>query len=337
MSARFKALVVREARAGGVTRAVEERAIDDLPPGDTLIRVRYSSLNYKDALSATGHRGITRRYPHTPGIDAAGAVVESASRAFAAGSEVIVTGYDLGMNTPGGLAQYIRVPADWVVPRPDGLTLREAMMLGTAGFTAALSLTRLQQLGIGPDAGEVLVTGATGGVGSLAVSILARAGYNVIAATGKPHEREFLLRLGARDVTARDTLKANPDKPLLAARWAGVVDTVGGETLAAVLRAVAPRGAVTTCGMVDAPTFSTTVYPFILRGVALLGVDSAATPMALRRQIWSKLAGEWKPRHLDELTRECTLDNLESEIGNMLAGKSRGRVLVTLPAPATHS
>lgn len=331
MSARFKALVVREARAGGVTRAVEERAIDDLPPGDTLIRVQCSSLNYKDALSATGHRGITRRYPHTPGIDAAGVVVESASRAFAAGSEVIVTGYDLGMNTPGGFAQYIRVPADWVVPRPDGLTLREAMMLGTAGFTAALSLTRLQQLGIGPEAGEVLVTGATGGVGSLAVSILARAGYAVIAATGKPHERDFLLRLGARDVVARDTLKANADKPLLAARWAGVVDTVGGETLAAVLRAVAPHGVVTTCGMVDASAFTSTVYPFILRGVALLGVDSAATPMALRRQIWDKLAGEWKPRHLDAATRECALDDLESEIGNMLAGKMRGRILVTLP------
>ena len=335
MSARFRALVVREAGAG-VTRAVEERDVDDLPTADTLIRVRYSSLNYKDALSATGHRGITRRYPHTPGIDAAGVVLESARGLFAAGSEVIVTGYDLGMNTSGGFGQYIRVPADWVVPRPAGLTLREAMMLGTAGFTAALSLTRLQQLGIGPDAGEMLVTGATGGVGSLAVSILARAGYNVVAATGKPQERDFLLRLGARDVIARGALTANADKPLLAGRWAGVIDTVGGETLAAVLKVVAPHGAVTTCGMVDAPAFSTTVYPFILRGVALLGVDSAATPMTLRRNIWNKLAGEWKPQHLDEIARERSLDDLEPEIDNMLAGKMRGRILVTLPESATR-
>ena len=335
MSTRFRALVVRDAGAG-VTRAVEERDIDDLPAADTLIRVQYSSLNYKDALSATGHRGITRRYPHTPGIDAAGVVVESARGLLAAGSEVIVTGYDLGMNTPGGFGQYIRVPADWVVPRPDGLTLREAMMLGTAGFTAALSLSRLQQVGIGPDVGEVLVTGATGGVGSLAVSILARAGYTVIAATGKPHERDFLLRLGAHDVIARGALTTNADKPLLAGRWAGVVDTVGGATLAAVLRAVVPHGAVTTCGMVDAPTFSTTVYPFILRGVALLGVDSAATPMTLRRDIWGKLAGEWKPRHLDAMTRERTLDNLEPEIDNMLAGQMRGRILVTLSEAETR-
>lgn len=337
MSARFKALLVRDARAGGVTRAIEERTIDALPAGDTLIRVQYSSLNYKDALSATGHRGITRRYPHTPGIDAAGVVVGSASGAFAADSEVIVTGYDLGMNTPGGFGEYIRVPADWVVPRPAGLTLREAMMLGTAGFTAALSLTRLQQLGIGPGNGEVLVTGASGGVGSLAVSMLARVGYTVVAATGKPDARDFLLRLGAQDVIARDALKANADKPLLAGRWAAAVDTVGGDTLAGVLKAVKPHGAVTTCGMVDAAGFSTTVYPFILRGVALLGVDSAATPMPLRREIWNRLATDWKPPGLDALARPCVLEELETEIANMLAGRVRGRVLVMVQEQARRA
>lgn len=324
--------MVREVPAGGVARAIEARAIDDLPGGDVVIRVHYSSLNYKDALSATGHRGITRRYPHTPGIDAAGVVVETTSGAVPVGAEVIVTGYDLGMNTPGGFGQYIRVPANWVVPRPTTLTLRQAMIIGTAGFTAALSVMRLQQLGVAPAAGEVLVTGATGGVGSLAVGMLARNGYTVVAATGKLHEREYLIRLGAREVVHRDTLKANADKSLLAPRWGAVVDTVGGETLAAVLKATRPHGTVTTCGMVDGAAVSTTVYPFILRGVALLGVDSAATPQPLRQQVWQKLAGDWKPRALEDLARECTLDTLEPEIADMLAGKMRGRVLVNLQA-----
>lgn len=327
---RFKALRVHDAGASGVTRAVEARGIDELPPGDTLIRVHYSSLNYKDALSATGHRGVTRRYPHTPGIDAAGVVVASERGAFASGAEVIVTGYDLGVNTPGGWGEYIRVPAEWVVPRPATLTLREAMILGTAGFTAALSVTRLQQLGIVPPAGEVLVTGATGGVGCLAVAILAHAGYTVVAATGKPQAREFLVRLGAADVIARDALKRDADKPLLAGRWGAVVDTVGGATLAAVLKAVKPHGAVTTCGMIDGTDFDASVYPFILRGVALLGVDSAATPMPLRLQLWHKLAADWKPPQLDELARECTLETLEPEIAAMLAGNMRGRVVVNV-------
>ncbi len=331
MSARrFKALVVRETGDGGVVRAIEERGMEELPPGDVLIRVQYSSLNYKDALSATGHRGVTRRYPHTPGIDAAGVVDESAGGAFDRGDEVIVTGYDLGMNTAGGFGEYIRVPAEWVVPRPETLTPREAMALGTAGFTAALSVQRLQQIGIVPAAGEVLVTGATGGVGSLALAILARAGYTVIAATGKPHERDFLECLGARDVIARDTLKANADKPLLAARWAAVVDTVGGDTLGAVLKAIKPHGAATTCGTVDGTVLNTTVYPFILRGVALLGVDSAATPMPQRVEVWRRLAGDWKPAQLDALARECPLSALEPEIAAMLAGKMRGRVLVNV-------
>ena len=335
MSARrFQALVVRETGDGGTVRAIEERASDELPPGDVLIRVHYSSLNYKDALSATGHRGITRRYPHTPGIDAAGVVEESRSGAFARGSEVIVTGYDLGMNTAGGFGEYIRVPAEWVVPRPETLSLRQAMALGTAGFTAALSVQRLQQICIAPAAGEILVTGATGGVGSLAVAILACAGYTVIASTGKLREREFLMRLGARDVIARDTLKANADKPMLAARWAAVVDTVGGDTLGAALKAIKPHGAATTCGTVDGTVLNTTVYPFILRGVALLGVDSAATPMPQRLEVGRRLAGDWKPAQLDALARECPLAALEPEIGAMLAGKMRGRVLVNLQRQA---
>ena len=326
----FEALVVHEMEDGTFRRQIERRSLADLPPGEVLVRVHYSSLNYKDALSATGHRGVTRRYPHTPGIDAAGVVESSDSDAFQPGEPVVVTSYDLGMNTPGGWGRYIRVPAEWVVPLPTGLTLRESMILGTAGFTAALSVHRLQHEGVTPDRGAVLVTGASGGVGSLAVGILHRIGYRVVAATGKAEAEPFLRDLGAAEVVPRQQVLDDSPRPLLKGRWAGVVDTVGGAYLASVLKAVQLHGAVTCCGLVASAEFSTTVYPFILRGISLLGIDSQSCPMPLRRELWQKLAGAWKPASLERLVVERTLAELEPEIRRILQGGQRGRVLIRL-------
>jgi putative YhdH/YhfP family quinone oxidoreductase len=325
----FDALVVREADED-FARQVEKRTLADLPPGEVLIRVHYSSLNYKDALSASGHKGVTRSYPHTPGIDAAGLVEASDSDEFRPGDEVIVTSYDLGMNTPGGWGQYIRVPAGWVVPLPDGLTLRESMIYGTAGFTAALSVHALQTHGVAPDQGEILVTGATGGVGSLAVGILAQAGYRVVAASGKPDAEPFLRGLGAGEVIPREQVLDTSPRPLLRGRWAGVVDTVGGEYLATALKSTQYGGAVTCCGLVASADLPTTVYPFILRAVSLLGIDSQNCPMDLRRRIWQKLAGEWKLAKLDGLASKCSLQGLEPEIVRILEGQQKGRVVVNL-------
>jgi acrylyl-CoA reductase (NADPH) len=325
----FNALVVREAD-GSFTRQIERRSLADLLPGEILVRVHYSSLNYKDALSATGNKGVTRSYPHTPGIDAAGVVEASEGAEFYPGDEVIVTSYDLGMNTPGGWSQYIRVPVAWVVPLPEGLTLRESMIYGTAGFTAALSVHALQKHGVTPDQGEILVTGATGGVGSLAVGILAQAGYHVVAATGKPDAELFLRELGAADVMSRDQVLDTSPRPLLKGRWACVVDTVGGEYLATALKSTQYGGAVTCCGLVASADLSTTVYPFILRGISLLGVDSQNCPLDLRRQIWHKLTADWKLPNLDHLATERTLADLEPEIERILTGKQRGRIVVRL-------
>ncbi|MGD2206156.1 MAG: YhdH/YhfP family quinone oxidoreductase [Anaerolineae bacterium] len=326
----FKVLVVFEKKDGGFVRKIEDRSLVDLPEGDVLVRVHYSSLNYKDALSASGHKGVTRSYPHTPGIDAAGLVEVSESDVFRPGDEVIVTSYDLGMNTPGGWGQYIRVPADWVVPLPNGLALRESMIFGTAGFTAALSVHKLQTHGVTPDQGEILVTGATGGVGSLAVGILARDGYQVVAATGKRDAEPFLRELGAAEVVPRDKVLDASPRPLLKGRWAGAVDTVGGEYLATALKSTRYGGAVTCCGLVASADLSTTVYPFILRGVSLLGIDSQNCPMDIRLLMWQKLAQEWKLEHLDRLASECSLDELDGEIERMLQGKQRGRVVVSV-------
>jgi acrylyl-CoA reductase (NADPH) len=326
----FQAMVVREAANGEFSRQVEDRTVKDLPQGDVLIRVHYSSLNYKDALSATGHKGVTRNYPHTPGIDAAGVVEESAGEAFQPGDRVLVTGYDLGMNTPGGFGQYIRVPAAWLVRLPEHLTLRESMIYGTAGFTAALSVHRLERQGVSPDQGEVLVTGATGGVGSLAVGILARDGYQVVAATGKPQGESYLLDLGAKRVISRDEARDTTGKALLSGRWAGAIDTVGGGYLATALKSTRYGGAVTCCGNVASAELSTTVYPFILRGVSLLGVDSVNCPTDLRWDLWQKLATDWKLPYLNRLASDRTLKDLDAEIDRILQGKQTGRVVIDL-------
>lgn len=326
----FQALVVTETEDHHFIRRVTSRSVEELPDGNVLIRVRYSSLNYKDALSATGNRGVTKRYPHTPGIDAAGEVVRSGQSELASGDSVIVTGYDLGMNTAGGFAEYIRVPGDWVVPLPDGLTLRESMIYGTAGFTAGLSLFALQDHGLSPADGEVLVTGATGGVGSLAVALLAGQGYRVIAATGKRTQHEYLQSLGAAGVISRQEVTDTSGKPLLRGRWAGAVDTVGGVPLATALRSTRAYGCVTTCGNAASAELSLTVYPFILRGVTLRGIASAETPMGQRREIWDRLAGDWKPDALGDLGREVSLRELDPEIDKILQGQQVGRILVNL-------
>ena len=291
--------------------------------------MHFSSLNYKDALSATGNRGVTRAYPHTPGIDAAGVVEESASDAFARGDKVIVIGYDLGMNTPGGFGEYIRVPAQWVVALPERLSLRESMIYGTAGFTAAMSLRRLLDVGLEPDQGQVLVTGATGGVGSMAVALLAKEGFEVVAATGKRDAAAFLTKLGASSVIAGEEV-IDTSRPMLRMRWAGVIDSVGGEMLASALAATKYGGAVACCGLVASPRLDMTVFPFILRGVSLHGIDSAECTIALRREIWAKIATDWRLDTLDDLAREVTLDDLDREIDLILRGDSKGRVLVSL-------
>ncbi|NVN93482.1 MAG: YhdH/YhfP family quinone oxidoreductase [Desulfuromonadales bacterium] len=327
---KFKALVVEKTEDKQFLRQIRERSLVDLPPGDLLVRVHYSSLNFKDALSATGHPGVTRQFPHTPGIDAAGEVVSCDNGILSPGAKVLVTSYDLGMETDGGFGQYIRVPSAWAVRLPEGLTLREGMALGTAGLTAALSVFKLERAGVRPEDGEILVTGATGGVGSIAVAILARAGYRVVASTGKSVKSGFLADLGATKVISREDVLSFAEKPLLAEKWAGAVDVVGGTTLAAVLKSTKYGGAVTCCGLVGSPELNMNVYPFILRGVSLIGIDSVHCPRDIRKQLWVRLASQWKPARLDQMVRECTLAGLENEISAILQGGITGRVVVNL-------
>ena len=322
-------MVVTETGGKTFNREITTKSIHELPEGDVIVKVNYSSLNYKDALSATGNKGVTRNYPHTPGVDAAGIVEESQNAAFKTGDEVIVTSYDLGMNTSGGFAGYIRVPADWIVKRPANLTLKEAMIYGTAGFTAGLSVNALTHI-VKPEHGEVLVTGASGGVGSVAVSILTRIGYQVVAVGGITVEREFLTSIGAKEIIEREDAVNTSGRPILKARWAGVIDTIGGDILATAIKSTKPNGSITCCGNAASPDLPLSVFPFILRGVRLLGIDSQNCPMALRRKIWEKLAADWKLDGLEGLSREISLDNLEENIQLMLQGKSKGRTVVKI-------
>ena len=301
---------------------------DELPAGDVLIRVAYSSLNYKDALACQGHPGVVREFPHVPGIDCAGTIVESASDDWRPGDEVLVTGYELGAGHWGGYAAYVRVPAEWVVRLPAGLSLREAMIYGTAGFTAAQCVTAIVEHGIEPKRGPVVVTGATGGVGCLAVAILAKLGYDVAAVTGKRDQHDWLRRLGASTMLGREEVVDDSDRPLLGSRWAAAVDTVGGKPLATILRSMQHRGCVAACGLVAGADLQLTVYPFILRGVTLAGIDSAKCPRPQRLEMWKKLAGPWRVDRLHELANEVTLDELPNEIEKILAGQIVGRTVV---------
>lgn len=326
----YRALVVRGDDEHGFHRAVEERSMADLPAGEVLIRVQFSSLNYKDALSAVGNRGVTRQYPHTPGVDAAGVVEDSTVDDFAVGDEVLCMGYDLGMNTSGGLGQYIRVPAAWVLAKPAQLSLYETMQIGTAGFTAAQCVDRLLHFGVAPDVLPILVTGATGGVGSIAVALLRRMGFAVTGVTGKESEHVFLRDLGCSAILNRTQATGRASAAMLRERWAGVVDTVGGDILASAIKATCYDGVVTCCGNAASGDLPLTVYPFILRGVSLVGIDSASCPMHRRISIWHKLAGSWRLDMLDSLTRCIALDEVSSVIDDMLAGKVRGRVVIDL-------
>ena len=327
----FRALLV-EKTGDGFTRRIVDRDVSELPEGDVLIDVCYSSLNYKDGLSATGNPGVTRRFPHTPGIDAAGVVVEASGGGFEAGDEVIVIGFDLGMNTSGGFGQRIRVPAAWVVRRPDGLSLHESMVLGTAGFTAALCVDKLEHAGMTPDGGPILVTGATGGVGSVAVMLLAKLGYQVTAVTGKPDQHDFLRSLGAAEFLSREEAREGGDRPLLKERWGGVVDTVGGEILFNAVKGLRYGCSLAACGLVDSPQIPATVLPFILRNVNLLGVDSVELPLERKAETWQKLAGPWKLDDLARLEERLTLDTLSDAIDRILAGRMVGRGVVDLSA-----
>ncbi len=326
----YKALVITEISSGAYGREVLTQNISDLPAGDVLVRVHYSSLNYKDALSASGNRGVTRRYPHVPGIDAAGIVEESSVPEFKAGDAVIASGFDIGMNMPGGFGQFIRVPAEWVLHCPENLSLRESMIYGTAGFTAAQSVFRLVEYPVGREKGKILVTGATGGVGSIAVALLKHLGYRVCAVSGKPEAEEFLRMLGAEEIMTRQQAADTSGKMLLKEKWAGVIDTVGGEILATAVKSTAYGGVVTCCGNVASADLHLSVYPFILRSVSLLGIDSAKCPKHIRQEIWQKLAGEWKIDKLDALVSDCQLSELPGLIEKMLHGRQTGRILVNL-------
>jgi acrylyl-CoA reductase (NADPH) len=307
-----------------------DMALDDLDPGEVVIHAHYSSVNFKDALAATGTGKVIRRFPCVGGIDVSGVVASSTDSRFKAGDSVLVTGYDMGVAHDGGFAEYVRVPADWVVPLPLNLTLFEAMALGTAGFTAALAIHRLEQNELSPDKGKVIVTGATGGVGSLAIGMLSQLGYRVVALTGKTHEHDYLKSLGASEILPRDGIDLKSTRPLEKALWAGALDAVGGEMLSWLARTMQQDGAIASFGNAGGAELHTTVFPFILRGVKLLGVDSAATAMPLRKQIWQRLAGELKPRQMEQLAHTVPFAKLPEVFPAMLRGEARGRTVVQI-------
>ena len=329
MKDRFAAYVV-DKQDDRVEGRMDSLSLEDLPAGEVTIKVAYSSLNYKDGLAATGRGGVVRQYPHVPGVDAAGTVVASTSADVAVGERVVITGYDFGVGSFGGYAEYARVPADWVVKTPDTLSDFEAMALGTAGFTAAMCLLAMERNGTTPEQGSILITGATGGVGSIAVDILAQQGYSVAASTGKPEQHDLLRELGASQILSRDDVNLTDPKPrpLLKGIWAGAVDTVGGSTLGGLIRTTRHGGNIALCGLVGGHDFAGTVIPFLLRGVNLLGIDSVACPMPYRQTIWQRLATDLKPRHLTRLARVMTLSELPRAINDILQGKVTGRLLV---------
>jgi len=329
MANTFKALRVHEDENKQYKTTFETKSIDDLPPGDTLIKVEYSSLNYKDALSVSGNKGVTKNYPHTPGIDAAGSIIESDNSKFKKGDKVVVTGFDLGMNTWGGYSEYIKVPSEWVLPLPENLSFKEAMVLGTAGMTAGLSVSELLMNNIEED-GNILVTGATGGVGLISTAILVSQGFNVTAVTGKKDMHTLLKKIGANKIITREELQKDTNKPLLKGEYSGAIDVAGGKTLDSILKRLKFDGTATCCGLVDSPKLETTIFPFILRGIRLIGIDSAETDIKQREKVWNMFANEWKVNLPDEIITECNLETLPSYINQILAGKIKGRVVVKI-------
>lgn len=331
MSQTFRAWVVDQTE-NDVTLDLKELAPEDLPEGEVLVKVEYSGVNYKDGLASIANGRIVESYPMIPGIDCAGRVVHSRDSRFSEGLEVIVASAELGVSHYGGFSQYARVPGDWIVPLPKGLSLKEAMVLGTAGFTAAMSLIRMEENGLTPDKGPILVTGATGGVGSTAIAMLAHKGYTVAASTGKTDAHEYLRQLGASEILGREEVKPNPKRPLARARWAGAVDPVGGETLSYLLSSTRMGGSVAVSGLTGGASFTSTVFPFILRGINLLGIDSAHLSNEVRRKIWGRLAADLKPDALAERigTQEISLEALPQALSTILKGGLRGRTVVKM-------
>ncbi|MEH6953491.1 NADPH:quinone oxidoreductase family protein [Neobacillus drentensis] len=330
MNESFKAFVVDKTESD-FTVNIKELTLQDLPAGDVLIKVSYSSINYKDGLASTPDGKIVRAYPFIPGIDLAGVVVCSNDTRFKEGDEVIATSYEIGVSHFGGYSEYAQIPADWVVPLPEGLSLKEAMVYGTAGFTAALSVQRLEENGVTPDKGSVLVTGATGGVGSIAVAILAKRGYHVVASTGKQSEHDFLIDLGASEILSREDVTGEKIRALDKQLWAAAVDPVGGKTLASILSKISYNGSVAVSGLTGGGDVPTTVFPFILRGINLLGIDSVYCPMETRIALWKRMGSDFKPDHLLKvMTKEVTLEELPNYLSAILKGEARGRTIVKL-------
>ncbi|TNE70281.1 acryloyl-CoA reductase [bacterium] len=327
MELTYKALVSEGDGNGTNSLSLKELSISDLPKNDVLIRVHYSSLNYKDALCAKGHKGITRAYPHTPGIDASGIVVEDSSRTFKPGTSVIATSYDIGMNTQGGFGEYISVPAQWVHLLPDGLSLRESMILGTAGFTAALAIWKAEKMGMNSGS-TCMVTGATGGVGLWAVVLLNHLGFRVHASTGKTHLHDFLIEHGVKTILSREELSVESPKPLLPTQFDWAIDTVGGKTLENLIKKTEKEGVIAICGNVTGNELNTSVFPQILRGVSLLGIDSGHIGYEARKELWENLATDWKVDFPEKTVKEVQLEQLAQEVNLILSGQQFGRVLI---------
>ena len=324
---KYKAFFTQEIESG-FSNSIESLSIADLEENDLLVKVSYSSLNYKDALSASGNKGVTRTYPHTPGIDAVGEVVKSNSSDFKDGDKIIVTGYDLGMNTYGGFGQYISIPATWAISLPNELSEAEAMSIGTAGLTAGLCVRKLLQNDLTPDSGDVLVTGASGGVGSVAVMVLSKLGFNVVALTGKQDQVDYLESLGASSVIIRSQMEEQ-GKPLQKGIYQGGVDTVGGNILSNFISQTSQRGAITCCGNVASDKLETSIFPFILRGVTLIGIDSAESLLEVKKEIWNNFSNDWKI-DLEKITKEVFLESLSDEVEKILKGNQVGRIRVNL-------
>lgn len=330
MAEQFRALMVNKSD-DDFSLEVKRISIEDLPEGQVTIKTAYSSVNFKDGLASIPNGKIVRSYPFIPGIDLAGTVISSTDPRFKEGDEVIATSYEIGVSHYGGYSEYARIPAEWVVPLPKGLTLKEAMVYGTAGFTAALSVMRLEENGLSPEKGKVLVTGATGGVGSIAVSILAMRGYDVTASTGKQSEHEYLKQIGAKEIISREDVTGDKFRPLDKQLWAGAVDPVGGKTLASILSKTSYNGSVAVSGLTGGTDVAATVFPFILRGINLLGIDSVYCPMEKRLSVWEKMAGDYKPEDLSSaINAEVSLEDLPDYLAAILKGEVRGRTLVKL-------
>ena len=326
----MKAFLVEKTGDKEFSADIKDVAIPKCGEDEIVIKVTYSSLNYKDALSSVGNPGVTRNFPHITGIDVAGTVYESTSTIFKVGERVLVTGYDMGMNTNGGHAEFVKIPASWVARIPDAITDKEIMTFGTAGLTAALSVNELLENGIKPESGSILVTGATGGVGSIAVSILSKIGFSVVAISGKAEKISYLKRIGAEEVILRDTFNEETKKPMMAEKYAGVVDTVGGEVLANALKYIKYDGVATCCGLTSSHELNTNVFPFILRGVRLIGIDSVECKLEKKQAAWEKIASRWKISTLNSITNEITLYEIKDAYELLLAGKAVGRYVVRI-------